>query len=204
MRSSSIRCCAAVLATAVLAGSQPASAVEAPTIGVYFDAAGTVCKGTVEPGVPAMVYVVLRFDGAEIAAAGTEFRFVGMPPSWIVYAEADPGILAIGDPFAGGVSAGFTQCKGAMGEPFAVYSILILAQEPEDDLEFEARTKVPSSNRNFQCPVVVACDSPFFTAHCVESVRCRINSFRPPTCAALTAVTASSWTAVKGLYAGTR
>jgi len=179
-----------------------ASMAEARSIGVYFDAAGTICKGTIQPGTLGTVYVVMRFDDEEGGAAGAEFRFEGVPDSWATHPVANPTMLAIGDPMRNGIVAGFGECVGVTREPYVLYSILVIALEEETDVVFEAATRIPPTNRNFYCPIAIACDAPVFTAHCIRNVKCQVNSRWAGACAQPTAVTASSWSAVKGLYRG--
>lgn len=188
---------------AMLAVAMPvaAAASEGRTIGVYFDAAGTICKGTIEPGVPTDLYIVVRFDRLGVGAAGSEFRFRGGPDSWRAFPVANPTILAIGNPLENGVVVGFGHCVGLNEHAYVVYSVLILADHPAEDVLYELQGRIPPSNPNFPCPLVLDCN-PQFLAHCVTNIKCRVNSPRPSACARTTAVEPSSWTVVKGLYLG--
>lgn len=188
-----------LIALVAVAMPLAAAAIESRTIGVYFDEAGTICKGTIEPGVPTSLYIVVKFGDLGVGAAGCEFRFRGGPDSWRTFPVANPGILAIGNPLGDGVTAGFAACVGFNEPAYVVYSVLVLADQPAEDVIYELQGRIPPSNPNFPCPLVLDCNTQFL-AHCVTNIKCRVNSNRPSACAQVTAVEPSSWTVVKGLY----
>jgi hypothetical protein len=199
-RSRHVMSSCALVALVAIGAPRSAIADRGRSIGVYFDEAGTVCTGTIEPGVPTNLYIVIRCDEG-VGVEGCEFRFRGGPASWHTFPVANPTILAIGDPLANGITAGFGQCQGLGQTTFVVYSVLVLADAPEQDVLYELQGRIPPTNPNFRCPLVVDC-FPQYQAHCVTNIKCRVNSWRPGHCALLTAVEASSWSAVKGLYRG--
>lgn len=168
------------------------------TIGVYFDAAGTQCSGTIPAGESGKVYVVAHLDGPTAAGiAGAEFSFDGMPNAWEAYSVPDPQILAIGDPFTDGVAMGFV-CRTNQEGPVVLYTVVVFAHEDVADVMFEIQQRKPALS--MPCPLLLACDEPVFTKYCVESVPCFVNARAPSPCDVPLAVEASSWSGVKALY----
>jgi hypothetical protein len=168
-------------------------------LGVYFDAAATQCSGTILPNQPDTVYVVAQANGvtATSGLAGAEFRFTGIPESWATYPVANPEMFTIGNPFGDGVSTAFPCPEG---DSYVLYSVLVIASAVEENLQFELRNREPPTNPNFDCPLLVICDSPFFTLICVETVPCFVNSSAPRKCEFPVAVSGSTWSGVKSLF----
>jgi len=172
----------------------------AGSVGLYFDRAGTHCNGTILPDHPDTVYVVAKVGGmSECGIAGAEFRFTGVPASWRTFPVAAPDILAIGDPLADGVTVGF-ECKREETGAVVLYSVLVLASEEEEDLEFQIENRAPPTNPEFACPLLVMCDYPAFTKICVEGLPCNVNTRAPQLCPGTTPVNASTWSQVKALF----
>ena len=121
----------------LLWGALPAAAqsTDPRTLGVYFNAEGTVCTGTIRPGTPAEVYVIGKVGGTQ-GMTGATFRFVGAPYSWEKYPVANPLILAIGNPFGDGVVLSFPFCQSPGDGNVLLYTVLILAHEDIPDLYF--------------------------------------------------------------------
>lgn len=172
------------------------------SIGVYFDAAGTQCQGTIHPGAPGMVYILAKPTGATAeGVSGVEFKFTGLPRSWRVFPVANPELLMLGDPFGAGVVAGLP-CQAPQGGVVLLYSVLVLADAEESDVEFSIDMRDPPLNREFKCPLLLGCDS-FFTKYCVSSQSCTINASRTagrPCAKNPTSVSQKTWTGVKELY----
>lgn len=177
--------------TSVVAVDPPAS------IGVYFDAEGTVCHGTIRPGTPGTVYVLEKFAGTA-GLAGAEFRFTGVPSSWQVFPVPNSEILVLGDPFGAGASMGF-RCQTPENGVIRLYSVLVLAADEQSDVRFAIEPRNPPSNPLFQCPLAIQCE-PWFTAFCVTNVPCVVNANQPVPCGGPTAVVPQSWTAMKQLF----
>ena len=169
---------------------------DARKLGVYFDAEGTVCTGTILPGTPTEIYIIGKVSAAE-GMTGASFRFIGAPQSWDLYPVANPLILAIGDPFANGAVLSFPSCQSTAN--VLLYTVLVMADEVIPDLYFLLGTRVPLINPNFICPTVVHCDAPVYTQTCAESAMCIVNPTRTPRCA-LVAVDEQSWSAVKSIF----
>jgi hypothetical protein len=172
------------------------------TIGVYFDAAGTRCQGTIQPGTPGTVYILVRTAGATAdGIAGAEFKFTGLPHSWRVFPVANPELLAMGDPFGVGVVAGLP-CQSPQAGLVLLYTVEVVADAEEPDVQLSIDAREPPLNRAFACPLLVACDEPAFTKQCVGAQSCSVNSTasvaRP--CATPTSVSPKTWTGVKELY----
>ena len=108
----------------------------AGSIGVYFDAAGTRCQGTIRPGAPGIVYILAKPAGHTAdGTAGAEFKFTGLPPSWQVLPVANPELFTMGDPFGDGVVAAWP-CQGSPQSPVLLYSVTVLADAEEPDVVF--------------------------------------------------------------------
>jgi hypothetical protein len=173
---------------------------DAGTIGVYFDPEGNSCRGTIEPGTPGRVYIIAKLAGATaVGISGAEFRFTGVPDSWQTYAVPNPDILSLGNPFASGVAAAFP-CERPERQAYLLYTVLVTAQQAEQDVTFAIEGRDPPLNPLTTCPLLVACDRPVFTKHCVQAVSCFVNSSRPTACDTSVGVTAKTWSGVKELF----
>lgn len=203
-RGKSVRCTgtlAVVLAAALvcMTAGYSAAAVNA-RLGVYFDDQGTQCHGTIRPGSPATIYILAKVGADTPGITGAEFRFEGLPSSWVVFPVANSTAFNVGDPFANGVNIAFSECMGPSGAVVPLYRVLVLATSDEEDVQFTLVQKNLPSNPNFPCPLVTACDPPMFTMHCVTSEPCQVNATSPGPCDEITAVEAATWSAVRGLY----
>jgi hypothetical protein len=172
-------------------------------IGVYFDAAGTQCTGSIVPGVPSTVYIVAKANAAD-RVSGAEFRFLGLPAQWSVFPVPNPTTLSLGNPFANGVNiaaTGFsTECTTAGDQVFLLYTVAVLATDHIENVRFSIAKRDPPLNPAFACPLITTCDvGDGFVKHCVETDDCFVNATSPVPCAT-TAVHAVSWSAVRGLY----
>jgi hypothetical protein len=191
-----------VLAAVVAAVASSAQATVDISIGVYFDAAGTVCSGTITPAHPGTIYIVAKSAPGSLYPAGAEFRFGGLPASWTVYPVPNPGIISIGNPFtngAGMAGAGI-QCNPGGRPTFVFYTVLVLATETVDNVRFDLEASNTPSNPAFHCPVVIGCDLPVFAMHCTHTVPCFVNTSTPAPCSVPTAVEATTWTGLRSLY----
>ena len=174
--------------------------VDAGTIGVYFDPAGTRCEGTISPDAPGMVYVVAKMSGVTVdGIAGAEFKFSGVPASWRVFPVANPDLIALGDPFGDGVVMGLP-CERPQEEVVVLYSVMVQASAAEPDVQFSIEMRKPPLNQDFQCPLLLECDYTMFTKHCVTGQSCFVNSSRSRSCARPTGVDQKTWTQVKAFY----
>jgi len=170
------------------------------SVGLYFDERGQVCSGTIRPDHPDTVFVVAKMAGMSACGlAGAEFRFRGIPDSWMTYPVATPDILAIGDPLADGVTMGF-ECKRPETGAIVLYTVLVLAAEEVDNLEFRIEHRNPPADPDFDCPLLVLCDYPAFTMLCVDGFTCNVNATEPRLCATPTGVEAKTWSGIKTLF----
>ena len=171
------------------------------SIGIYFDPLGTQCSGRLEPGVVGRVYVVAKLGGMiECGISGAEFRFTGIPDDWIVHAVPNSDFVAIGNPLRQGAALGFT-CERPKGGTVVLYTVDLFPSELVEDLRFEIESRDPSSSPEAPCAHVVLCDRPMFTKFCVEGRTCLVNATQEsPACDSATAVTTSSWSAVKSVF----
>jgi hypothetical protein len=159
-----------------------------------------VCRGSIEPGSPGEVYVVAKLDGATAGGiSGAEFRFTGVPDSWQTYAVPNPDIIALGNPFTIGVATAFT-CKRPELPTYVLYTVVVTATQAEQDVTFALEAREPPMNPISDCPLLVGCDSPVFTKHCVQSVPCFVNSRGVTDCDTSVAVTEKTWSGVKQLF----
>ncbi len=174
------------------------TAPEHGTLGVYFDPQGTTCRGMIPAGTTGKVYIVARTGGATAGGiAGAEFRFAGVPNSWEVYSVPNPDIVAIGDPFADGVVAGFV-CQQPTQGAVLLYTVIVFAHEDITDVQFSILPRDPPLS--YACPMMLACDYPVFTKFCVEGTGCFVNATGPTTCDSGVAVSAATWSKIKDLY----
>ncbi len=168
-------------------------------IGVYFDAAGTQCSGTIRPGAPNTIYILAKAAAGD-RVSGAEFRFAGLPASWSVYPVPNPAVISIGNPFTIGVNiASGLQCNAGGAQVFLLYTVLVLAADNVDDVRFELVQRDVPSNPSFHCPLITGCDVPFYTMHCVRTDPCFVNAVKQTPCKT-TGVETVSWSAVRGLY----
>jgi hypothetical protein len=207
---SRLGCVSAVAGAVALAALATAAAAPGPaggsfrqteldvTLGVFFDAAGTVCSGTIQPGPPSTIYIVARTAPGTELIAGAEFRFTGLPSSWTAYAFPNPQCTNIGDPFGNGVivAATQTQCQ-PQWSTFLMYTVLVFASTEVENVQFELTNREPPSNRAFRCPLVVRCG---YDLACVETSPCFVNQTGSVPCEKPTAVTNSTWTQVREMY----
>ncbi len=180
--------------------SQRLAASSTGSIGLYFDRAGTVCSGTIQPDQPGKVYVVAKMNGmSECGIAGAEFRFTGVPASWRTHPVTNPEILSIGDPLGDGVTVAF-RCQRPEDGYYVLYEVLVLADREETDLEFRIRKRNPATSPDFDCPLLVLCDFPAFTKICVDGMGCTVNARAPRLCSTPVAVERSTWGSFKTFY----
>lgn len=174
---------------------------DAITIGVYFDAEGTICHGAIQPGVPGTVYVLAKVGAGSNGIAGAEFRFSGVPSSWATFPVANPDFITIGNPFGDGVNLGF-HCQSPANGVVRLYSVLVLATSAETDVRFTIEPHNTPANQDFHCPLAVACEGPGggFREFCIPGVPCTVNPSRPEPCGGPTATAAASWSSVKALF----
>jgi hypothetical protein len=194
------RSLATVLVLILCSLASSAFALSDRTIGVYFDANGTQCNGTIVPGTPGTIYILTREEPGAPGFVGFEFRFGGLPASWTVFPVPNSDMLTMGDPFAGGVFGAFSTCQMPDDGIVKLYTVLVLATAQESDVNFTIERRNPPSNPNFQCPVLTNCDVPFYSAVCVDGIRCFVNASRSQLCAYPTAVEAASWSTLKQFY----
>ncbi len=173
------------------------------TIGVYFDALGTVCQGTISPGAIDTVYVLAKLgesDDSRCGIEGAEFRFTGLPASWDISPVLNHEMLGIGDPFAEGVTVVGTRCHRPSNGVVLLYKVLVYAGGEESDVTFGIESRDPPTNSQLPCPLLLACDDPVFTPICVEGQSCFVNSTVVRKCPTVTTVETSTWSQIKTLF----
>ena len=190
---------AAALAILGLAFVQPSQAApQERTIGVYFDAAGTQCHGTIAPNVPGTVYVLAKLTAGAPRMCGAAFRFTGKPATWQMFPVVNPNVIMLGDPFGRGVAMGWAP-EAVTGDVLQLFHVLVLAASEESDVVFSLEVGTPPDNPGYSCPTLVNC-GPTYSKECVSTVPCTVNSSATSPCAAPTAVKPERWSAVKELF----
>jgi hypothetical protein len=170
------------------------------TVGIYFDEAGTVCSGEILPGVPKTVYVIAKLNGVTACGVvGGEFRFSGVPDNWSVFPVARDEMLAIGNPFIGGVTFAFPECQQPQSENVLLYTVLVLASEYVPDVTFRILQRLEPTNPKHACSFLHTCDETHGTI-CMDGISCHVNPAVPKSCEVAVGIEATTWSAVKQLF----
>jgi hypothetical protein len=171
----------------------------ATTLGLYFDPQGTTFERT-QPATSsdtAWSLAVLGGDAAANGIAGAEFRLDNFPSDWFATPVANPAAsLILGGPLAGGTNIAFDTCQipGVPGTPVLLFTLNYFATSLRDQHVVRVLQHSTPSTPAFQCPLVVLCDAPVYTQLCVTG---GLAAFNWP---GFTAVTPSTWSALKSLY----
>ena len=171
----------------------------ATTLGLYFDPQGTTFERP-QPANAADTAWILAVPGGDAAAdgiVGAEFRLDNFPSDWFVTPVANPAAsLILGGPLAGGTSIAFDTCQspGVPATPVLLFTLNYFATSVHDQHVVRVLQHSTPSNPAFQCPLVVLCDAPTYTKLCVTG---GLAAFNWP---GFTAVTPSTWSAVKSLF----
>jgi hypothetical protein len=166
------------LALASPAAANTIAGTEGDYVGIFADPAGTQTCASVPPGTGATLYLVgFRGPATAPGIAGAEFRIVVTNATgYFITYTPPPHALAIGDPIdrTPGDDAdpvGAIVAVGPCGEqtdrvPFGTVNVFNISGGPT---ELRLQRRDPTSNENFNCPVVVACDPPSFNSHCMRA-----------------------------------
>jgi hypothetical protein len=178
-------------------GTQKAG--DSGSVGIYFDAEGTICSGTIEPGIPTKIYVIATLRGiTDCGIAGAEFRFTGIPDSWQVSPVPSPEILSFGNPLGDGTTLAMP-CQVSERGQVVLYEVEVLAAQFAKDVTFKLEPHMDPAGE-FGCPLLVLCDLPFFTKVCVESIPCYFNASSARSCEGAVAIEDQTWSHIKQLY----
>jgi len=181
----------ALLLAALCLGSDPASA---QSIGVYWDPAAATCNGNNAPNTLNRMYILgIRGGAASAGLTGAELRVDGFPGNWFPTVVPN-STVAIGSVLAGGGNIAFQTCQTGTGNVILLYTVDYFAVDSQTSVLTVLRHNTPSSP-NFQCPLMVLCDSPVFTKVCVTGSTGIVNG---PPCTV--AVETTSWSRVKDLF----
>lgn len=186
----------------------------AQAIGVFADASATSCDLSLPPGVPTNVYIVAVLGPqACTGITGAEFRVDGLPAGWFTIPVSAPPvpILPPGDPFGEGATLAFgTTCLASGTGVVLLMTVAIVPTTVVTDHYVTVAAHSSPSLPGFDCPLVLLCDPPAYSALCVDGRSALINkSFIPwccqdacsfPTCPPI-AVAPTTWARVKSLYA---
>src|SRR5262245_45204443 len=157
-----------------LAGNVMAAPPNNGYIGVYGDAAGTICCVTTDPSGNGRMYVFAVTGGSTAAGfTSAEFRIALEPATpgatftWNVAA----GATSVGDPMdngaGGGASVTFPSCQtvtGTAGDKIELGSVMIRGVNGLHQLVVRQHT---TSSPSFACPSMVLCDAPTSTRVCL-------------------------------------
>jgi hypothetical protein len=141
------------------------------TIGVYFDAAGTQCHGTIAPNVPGTVYVLAKLGEGNPGMCGAAFRFTGSLLAGRC-SRREPNVIMLGDPFGRGVSMGWAP-EVITGDVVQLFQVLVLAASEETDVVFSLEVGNPPDNPYYNCPTAVTAAR--VSKECVSTVPCTVN-----------------------------
>ena len=98
------------------------------------------------------------------------------------------------------VSWGFWNCAKPESGAILLYTVLVVATELEENVEFRLETHRSPASPLFKCPMILLCDYPMFTGLCVETMPCFVNATATRTCEIPLAVESTLWGKVKALY----
>jgi hypothetical protein len=167
---------------------------KAEVLAVFADQAGTNCNIVAPLNQFTTCYLVLLESTVESVAA-IELGIRGLPREWNGWIDVCPPCgVVLPSGFGDGTSLGLLEC--ARGQPLVVAPVILFPMGEPDDVVLEVGAKIPPRDADFDCPIVIQCDAPVFTAVCVQGGRSFVNSSTPCT----VSVASSSWGAVKSLY----
>jgi len=195
-------------ACTLAAGSNAAADVGDGSIGVYLDAAGTVCSGPVSGTVIGSVWMNLA-GATTTGVTGAEFRIDNSNNgAFHMSFQADPAVvITIGDPFLVGCNVAWGTCQTGTGGRIKIGSLVITELAPADDVTMTVRAHFSPGNPSpeFACPLVTQCDE-LYTKVCVGATNSdHWRAVLNPTGAIAgdcqpVAVAPTSWSVVKSLY----
>ena len=183
-----------------LAALLVASQGVAGSIGIYADPGATQCNLSIAQGQSAVVYVVGRTSSSDPFGGYVnegECRIVGVPPTWLATAIADPALTAFfGDPLGDGAIFGLGAVRAGL---IPIFTIALTATTEVQNLEFQVTRHVnpsPPFGYPTTCPWFLyvcgeACD---ITGTCVDGVSLVVNG------ACTTSVEGTTWSRMRGLY----
>jgi hypothetical protein len=173
------------------------------TLQIAFDTLGERNCGEIAAGVPATLYVLARTTGAAACGiTGAEFKIVGLPPEWYVNISAAPEAITLGTPLGSvGCNIAFPTCHWVRAAPVVLYTFGIYPTTTEVNRAVQMVARTPSTNPDFDCPLVTLCDAPQFTMVCSGAADARINPLPGAVCNDVAVnVEPRTWAGVKGLY----
>jgi hypothetical protein len=196
-------------ACVLTAGSSAVADVGDGSIGVYLDAAGTQCSGTITGTVIGSVWMNLAGASAS-GVSGVEFRIDNSnAAAYSVSFVADPATtIVIGNPFFAGVNMGWAACQTGTGGRVKLGELIITENTSSPDVTMTVRQHYYPSNPSpqFQCALVTQCDGPAFTKVCVSATNSdHWRAVMNPSGAISgdcepVAVAPSTWSVVKSMY----
>lgn len=147
-------------------------AARAQRIVVAPDLEAMLCSLDIPVGAVRTFYV-LATGYPQPAMTGAEFSIDGMPvgslfDSW----TANPSSLVLGHPLArlGGCNIAFAACQTQ--STVLLFTVqLFNVSETRQDIVLSVGPRIPPTNPNLACPVVVLCDAPVYTARCADGTR---------------------------------
>jgi hypothetical protein len=199
------------IAVALVTAFSPPDA-HAQAIGVFTDPTATSCSFTIQSFSPISFYIVAALGPQACSGIqGAEFRVEGFPADWFSAPISDPPspIAPAGNPFVEGAHLAYSACLTSESGLVLLMTMFVF---PTSIVENRVLTVVAHSAPalpGFECPLVVLCDPPTYTAQCVRGLIATINhsymwccqdACAFPTCPPV-AVEPTTWSSVKSLYA---
>ena len=186
-----------IIASLVMALLFAVGTANASSIGIYFAADGSDCDATAAAYTPLNWWVLAHIYGGDLEGGGmtgAEFRVSGVPGAWFHTITPNPAAATVLGALFTGTNVAFAACQN--GPWVLLYTVSTFpTSAPTGEMIWQVLAHGVPSNPTFNCPVLVACDAPYYTMHCVPGGEAFLNG-RPCT----VGVDAKTWTEVKSLF----
>jgi len=197
VRSAARELALALLVVSLSAGVGAAQSAANGLLGIFFDAQGTKCEGTLGQGGITTLYIVLVANGdTRGGIAGGELRVEAESSGYRLFGPHPfEQFTPVGDPFGSGVYLG-AKCQSGVAIP--IYSFQVQNLGGSGDGVISITPPSTPSNPEFPCALVLLCDTPAFTKICVRPGKAVLNPTGSVACGSGAA--SSEWGRVKELY----
>jgi len=168
-------------------------------LGVYFDANGSECSGSIGPGAFRTLYVLFSPDGdTRGGIKGAEFRIEISGSGYNLFGPQYlfPEGTQVGDALGDGVITAPRVCQSGLVIPVLRFQVQNVGGG--SDVVISIAPKNPPSNGSFPCPLVNLCDTPMFTQVCVRPGKAVLNPSGSIVCGS--GASSAEWGRVKELY----
>lgn len=154
-------------------------------VGVFGDAAGTIRCMQAPPGVPVTLYVVAKTEGVSAdGISGAEFRIEFVNPSGYLWNYTAPeSSLVLGDPLGSvGSNISFPSCRPPVSGTVSLGTITVFNTGSGSPTDIIVKRRNPPSNSDYQCALMVQCDTPVYSKACntapTDSISCLLQKAR--------------------------